>query len=90
MNEPEILEISEIELVCVYGPGDNYNPCNRGKRQHILKNQEKNLKERYSEPWDESWECPQCGNHAMRVNSKTGQQYRLNRWEDYPGAWRWV
>lgn len=88
----EIIGISEVELVCVYGPGDNYNPCNRGRRQHITKDREQELKERYSEPeyGIESWECPQCGNHALRVNSKTKEVQRVKGWDYDPGYWRWI
>ncbi len=88
----EIVGISNVELVCVYGPGDNYNPCIRGKRQHILKTKEAELKKRYSNPSlnDESWECPQCGNHAIRVDTKNYKKWVRNHWEEAPEYWRWV
>lgn len=91
VSEPEILEISEVELVCTYGPGDNYKPCNRGKRQHILKRHEEELKERYSNRYgnNEDWECPQCGNHAMRVNIKTRQLWDGYTWINDSKYWEW-
>lgn len=88
----EIVGISEVELVCTYGPGDNYNPCNRGKRQHILHPQEQELRERYSKPQYGlvSWECPGCGNHAIRVDIKNQQKWISHKWEPAPEYWQWI
>lgn len=83
--------MNNIYLVCMYGGGDDYNPCNGGKMIKILPEEEHKVLREYNYMFEtDRYMCPFCGDNAIRVDYNARKRWNIDHWKDAPDYWRWV